>query len=163
MICAFDHGSLVKDVVNRIEGNNIDEKSVVLSLSLASCYTALLLLCRKLVQYCVLKGYLRRVRDYRISLDDTLGLDNANGQANSDGRENGLATKVKGKKSLKELCDGTNDSDSLACLGHRKCLRDECSSLKSSSSPILVSHARALPSARKPQSSSIDSYLTLWK
>jgi hypothetical protein len=26
MICAFDHGSLVKDVVNRMEANNIDEK-----------------------------------------------------------------------------------------------------------------------------------------
>ena len=26
MICAFDHGSLVKDVVNKMKANNIDEK-----------------------------------------------------------------------------------------------------------------------------------------
>lgn len=26
MICAFDHGSLVKDVINKMRSNNIDEK-----------------------------------------------------------------------------------------------------------------------------------------
>lgn len=75
------------------------------------------------MQYCVLKGYLRRVRDYRIALDDSPGTENGNGQAietSFDRRENALAAKLNGKKSLRDLCDGTNDSDSLACLGHRK-------------------------------------------
>lgn len=28
MICAFDHGSLVKDVISKIKSNNIDEKFI---------------------------------------------------------------------------------------------------------------------------------------
>jgi hypothetical protein len=73
---------------------------------------------RKLVQYCALKGYLRRVRDYRISLNESGPVNNTNG--NSDGTEITAASKGKLKKTLLELCDGALDSDSLACLGHGK-------------------------------------------
>ncbi|CAF1474688.1 unnamed protein product [Rotaria magnacalcarata] len=127
MICAFDHGSLVKDVVNKMKANNIDEK--------------------KLVQYCVLKGYLQRVRDYRISLDDSIYIgNNGNGHANGNSNGNEQA-KSKMQTTLRELCDGTNDSDSLACLGY-------------------IFNSRSVPSARKNQqqtTASLDSYLTLWK
>jgi hypothetical protein len=68
------------------------------------------------VQYCALKGYLRRVRDYRVSLDESTYPEN-NNNGHSDGNE---AAKTKAKKTLRELCDGTNDSDSLACLGYSK-------------------------------------------
>jgi len=70
------------------------------------------------VQYCVLKGYLRRVRDYRISLDDSIYINNNNNgysNGNTDGNE---MAKTKLKKTLRDLCDGTNDSDSLACSGY---------------------------------------------
>ncbi|CAF2371927.1 unnamed protein product [Rotaria sp. Silwood2] len=127
MICAFDHGSLVKDVVNKMKANNIDEK--------------------KLVQYCVLKGYLRRVRDYRISLDESIYMNNNNNVC-SNGSSNGNDTpKSKMQTTLKDLCDGTNDSDSLACLGY-------------------IFNSRSLPIVRKhsqPASTPLDSYLTLWK
>ncbi len=66
------------------------------------------------MQYCVLKGYLRRVRDYRISLDESIYINN-----NNNGHSNGNETaKTKLKKTLRDLCDGTNDSDSLACSGY---------------------------------------------
>ncbi len=71
------------------------------------------------MQYCVLKGYLRRVRDYRISLDESAYINNNNNNGyingNTDGNE---IAKTKFKKTLRELCDGTHDSDSLACLGY---------------------------------------------
>jgi len=129
MICAFDHGSLVKDVINKMKANNIDEK--------------------KLVQYCVLRGYLRRVRDYRISLDESTYMNNTDTNnpqpnGNTDGND---PAKTKLKKDLRVLCDGTNDSDSLACLGY-------------------IFNSRSLPTARKhsqQQTAPIDSYLTLWK
>ncbi len=70
---------------------------------------------RKLVQYCVLKGYLRRVRDYRISLDESIYINNGHSNGNTDGNE---IVKTKFKKTLRDLCDGTNDSDSLACSGY---------------------------------------------
>ncbi|CAF4989615.1 unnamed protein product [Rotaria sp. Silwood1] len=128
MICAFDHGSLVKDVVNKMKANNIDEK--------------------KLVQYCVLKGYLRRVRDYRISLDDSVYMNNNNNNASSNGGSNGNdTTKSKMQTTLRDLCDGTNDGDSLGCLGY-------------------MFNSRSLPFVRKHSqhaSSTLDSYLTLWK
>ncbi|CAF0848725.1 unnamed protein product [Rotaria sp. Silwood1] len=131
MICAFDHGSLVKDVVNKMKANNIDEK--------------------KLVQYCVLKGYLRRVRDYRISLDDSVYVNNNNNNnnnASSNGGSNGNdTTKSKMQTTLRDLCDGTNDGDSLGCLGY-------------------MFNSRSLPFVRKHSqhaSSTLDSYLTLWK
>jgi hypothetical protein len=69
------------------------------------------------VQYCVLKGYLRRVRDYRISLDDSIYINNNNGHSNGNTDGNEMA-KTKLKKTLRDLCDGTNDSDSLACSGY---------------------------------------------
>lgn len=69
------------------------------------------------MQYCVLKGYLRRVREYRISLDDPIDSNNNNGTTTS---ENG---KTKSKKNLRELCDGTHDSDSLACLDNSMYIR----------------------------------------
>ena len=78
------------------------------SLSLSSVH--LVLSFRKLVQYCVLKGYLRRVREYRISLDDSIDSNN-NGNADEN-------AKTKLKKTLRDLCDGTHDIDSLACLGY---------------------------------------------
>lgn len=71
------------------------------------------------MQYCVLKGYLRRVREYRISLDDPTHVNPiktaTNGLPNGTSAENG---KNKSKKPLRDLCDGTNDSDSLACHGY---------------------------------------------
>lgn len=74
--------------------------------------------CRKLVQYCVLKGYLRRVRDYRISLDESAYMSgNESGNGHSNGSDSG---KSKMQTTLRELCDGTNDSDSLACAGYCK-------------------------------------------
>ncbi|CAF1063509.1 unnamed protein product [Adineta steineri] len=126
MICAFDHGSLVKDVVNKMKANNIDEK--------------------KLVQYCVLNDYLRRVRDYRISLDESVYINTNNLHSNgtSDGND---PSKSKIKKTLRDLCDGTNDSDSLACLGY-------------------IFNSRLIPTARKSTQQSLpplDSYITLWK
>jgi hypothetical protein len=70
------------------------------------------------VQYCALKGYLRRVRDYRISLDESVYMNN-NNNVQSNGNTNGNEiAKTKFKKTLRDLCDGTNDSDSLACLGY---------------------------------------------
>jgi len=131
MICAFDHGSLVKDVVNRMDANNIDEK--------------------KLVQYCVLKGYLRRVREYRVSLDDPSS-DVSNGNDSSQETKNGIqqngsASKIKPKILPKDFYDGTNDSDSLACLGY-------------------VSNNRSLTAAKKNPMASFmanETYLTLWK
>ncbi|UJR15766.1 hypothetical protein I4U23_002700 [Adineta vaga] len=126
MICAFDHGSLVKDVVNKIKANNIDEK--------------------KLVQYCVLKEYLRRVRDYRISLDESIYMDTNNNSVNGTVDSTDLA-KIRLKKTLRELCDGTNDSDNLACLGY-------------------IFNSRSIPIARKPTqqpTTPADSYLIVWK
>lgn len=71
------------------------------------------------MQYCVLKGYLRRVRDYRISLDDSVYMNNNNVNGHSNGNTDGNEiAKTKLKKTLRDLCDGTNDSDSLACLGY---------------------------------------------
>ncbi len=74
------------------------------------------------MQYCVLQGYLRRVRDYRISLDESVYMNNNNNNnAQSNGNLDGNEpNKSKIKKTLKDLCDGTNDSDSLACLGYSK-------------------------------------------
>lgn len=72
------------------------------------------------MQYCVLKGYLRRVRDYPISLDDSIYINNdnnSNGHINGNTDANELA-KTKLRKTIRELCDGTNDSDSLACLNY---------------------------------------------
>ena len=71
------------------------------------------------MQFCVLKGYLRRVRDYRISLEGSVHLNTNNIQPNGES-EGSEAAKVKPKKTLRDFCDGTNDSDSLACLGFRK-------------------------------------------
>jgi len=69
----------------------------------------------------VLKGYLRRVRDYRISLDESIYMTNNNNNVLSNGNTDGNeANKTKFKKTLQDLCDGTNDSDSLACLGYSK-------------------------------------------
>lgn len=70
------------------------------------------------MQYCVLKGYLRRVREYRVCLDESTYLNpntTSNGLANGTADEN---ARNKSKKTLRDLCDGTNDSDSLACLGY---------------------------------------------
>jgi hypothetical protein len=75
------------------------------------------------VQYCVLKGYLRRVREYRISLDEPISNTNATGPSQEnkfDIHDNEVLGKMILKKTLKDLYDGTNDSDSLACLGHSK-------------------------------------------
>ncbi len=84
-----------------------------------------LLFSRKLVQYCVLKGYLRRVRDYRISLDEPAYMNNnAHTNGNTDGNE--IAKTKLNKKTLRELCDGTHDSDSLACLGYSMYPIDVC-------------------------------------
>lgn len=68
------------------------------------------------MQYCVLKGYLRRVREYRISVDDPT---DSNGNGNAD--EN---AKTKLKKTPRDLCDGSHDIDSLACLGYS--MYDDC-------------------------------------
>ena len=110
MICAFDHGSLVKDVMNRMKANNIDEKYAEGEENCARIRWATLF--RKLVQYCMLKGYLRRVREYYISLDDAT--------PTSNGNHLQAAMRVKFKANLRDLCDGTNDTDSLACLGYSK-------------------------------------------
>ncbi|CAF0906843.1 unnamed protein product [Adineta ricciae] len=126
MICAFDHGSLVKDVVNKMKANNIDEK--------------------KLVQYCALKGYLRRVREYRISMDESIYMNNNTETSNGNAEEVEPA-KSKFKKTIRDLCDGTNDTDSIACHGY-------------------IFTSRSIPTARKPTQQPItpmDSYLTLWK
>ena len=79
------------------------------------------------MQYSVLKGYLRRVRDYRISLDESIYMtsmsntNNNNNNVHSSGNSvENEAAKLKIKNTLRDLCDGTNDSDSLACLGYRK-------------------------------------------
>lgn len=86
------------------------------------------------MQYCVLKGYLRRVRDYRISSDESnnfiTGSNNPNASdgnntTNNNSQSNGSSSdgetaKLKMKNTLRDLCDGTNDSDSLACLGYGK-------------------------------------------
>lgn len=128
MICAFDHGSLVKDVVNRIKAYNIDEK--------------------KLVQYCVLKGYLRRVREYRIAFDESIYMTNNNDNGHLNGiNETNNPTKAKVKNTVRDLCDGTNDTDSLACSGY-------------------IFNTRSLLTARKTaqqSASPFDSYITLWK
>lgn len=118
MICAFDHGSLVKDVVNKMKANNIDEKYRSPT-SDRFPRTHVRSPRRKLVQYCVLKGYLRRVRDYRVSLDESAYISSSNvlPLGNADGAD---SAKMKLKKTLRELCDGTNDSDSLACSGYSK-------------------------------------------
>ncbi|CAF4327882.1 unnamed protein product [Rotaria socialis] len=148
MICAFDHGSLVKDVVNKMKANNIDEK--------------------KLVQYCVLKGYLRRVRDYRISIDDSTYIgNNASGPTNGISNGNDQA-KSKIQTTLRDLCDGTNDSDSLACLGYAFRMKSEANLSEDCNWPILflVFNSRSVPSARKNQQQTtapFDSYVTLWK
>jgi len=78
------------------------------------------------VQYCVLKGYLRRVRDYRILVDESIYMTNNNNNNNNGNEQpnvandaNGVA-KSKVGKTLRDLCDGTNDSDSLACSGYSK-------------------------------------------
>ena len=121
-------------------------------------------LSRKLVQYCVLKGYLRRVREYRVSLDESIYMNN-----NNNGYVNGTtdavdASKAKAKKTLRELCDGTHDTDSLACLGHCMCRKHE--SIISFDSFILAFSSRPLPQARKQTQqpiASLDSYLILWK
>ena len=85
---------------------------------------------RKLVQYCVLKGYLRRVREYRVSLDDPstdVIHGNESGQEHNNGSsENGAASKPRPKKSSKDLYDGTQDMDSLSCLGYGKSRRETC-------------------------------------
>ncbi len=48
-------------------------------------------------------------------------MDNNNNNGYSNGTTDGNdATKTKVKKSLRDLCDGTNDSDSVACSGYSK-------------------------------------------
>ena len=71
------------------------------------------------MQYCALKGYLRRVRDYRISLDESIYI-NSNTETSNGNAEEVEPSKPKPKKILRDLCDGTNDSDSLACQGYSK-------------------------------------------
>lgn len=122
---------------------------------------------RKLVQYCVLKGYLRRVREYRVSLDDpsTEAINgNESGQEISNGTgENGSASKTKPKKLSKDMYDGTHDMDSLACLGHSKCREFTSDRFLSS---LLASTTRSLTAAKKTQGASAlpsETYLTLWK
>ncbi len=70
------------------------------------------------MQYSVLKGYLRRVREYRISIDESIYM-NSNNNGHVNGTTDAIEVpKMKPKKPLRELCDGTHDTDSMACLGH---------------------------------------------
>jgi hypothetical protein len=75
------------------------------------------------VQYCELQGYLRRVRDYRISLDESVYMNNNNNAQSNGNLDGNEPNKLKIKKTLRDLCDGTNDSDSLACLGYSKYMK----------------------------------------
>lgn len=128
---------------------------------------------RKLVQYCVLKGYLRRVRDFRISLDETTPMNNFNARQNENKTneiDHESINKAKLKKDLRELCDGTHDSDSLACSGFGKFHSHHSLSIEQKSMhftfvlnfQFLVFSARPTQTGKK-SISQLDSYLTIWK
>ena len=70
------------------------------------------------MQFCVLKGYLRRVREYCISLDESVDTNNSI-YLNGDCNENDTS-KSSTEPIPQDICDGTNDSDSLACSGFGK-------------------------------------------
>lgn len=165
MICAFDHGSLVKDVVNRMKANNIDEKWVHWSAYIVR-WLSNHFYSRKLVQYCVLKGYLRRVREYRVSLDDSpIQTNNGYTQApetNAESNEINSLAKYKLRKKLREVYDGTNDTDSLACMNYSKW----SSVISEPSHFLLVSNTRQLPTTKRNPSNFYtpnEAYITLWK